>query len=231
MRKYAVLTVAGTTAIRVPLIKRGVVDYALGADFTPVNGDVKVSIDNGAAANITNLPTAITYGNTAMWQFVLTAAELTGKQIVVTVSDSATKAVEDQAFIVETFGHTSAMYQTDWQDGVRMGLTALPAAAANAAGGLPISAAGALDMDDIGADVDAIETAVSAFFTSALTEAYAADGAPANFPELLYMIYSAVQQFAISGTTLTCYKLDGTTPAMVVQLSDATNPVSRTRTA
>jgi hypothetical protein len=45
-------------------------------------------------------------------------------------------------------------------DGVRMGMTALPNAAANAAGGLPISAAGALDMDDIGADVDTIETRV-----------------------------------------------------------------------
>jgi hypothetical protein len=33
------------------------------------------------------------------------------------------------------------------QDGVRLGLTALPAAAADAAGGLPISDAGGLDLD------------------------------------------------------------------------------------
>jgi hypothetical protein len=46
----------------------------------------------------------------------------------------------------------------DPQDAVRSGLTALPNAAANAAGGLPISTAGALDMDDMAADVDAIET-------------------------------------------------------------------------
>lgn len=49
----------------------------------------------------------------------------------------------------------------DNQDGVRGALTALPNAAANAAGGLPISTAGALDMDDIGADVDAIQTSTA----------------------------------------------------------------------
>lgn len=51
---------------------------------------------------------------------------------------------------------------TGWdnQDSVHGGLTALPNAAANAAGGLPVSIAGGLDMDDIGADVDTIETRV-----------------------------------------------------------------------
>lgn len=43
------------------------------------------------------------------------------------------------------------------QDGVRLGLTALPNAAADAAGGLPISDAGGLDLDaQIGTDIDAI---------------------------------------------------------------------------
>lgn len=45
---------------------------------------------------------------------------------------------------------------TDQQDGVRMGLTALPNAAADAAGGLPISDAGGLDLDAQRADVAAI---------------------------------------------------------------------------
>lgn len=45
----------------------------------------------------------------------------------------------------------------DPQDAVRGGLTALPNAAANAAGGLPISIAGALDLDEMNADIEAIE--------------------------------------------------------------------------
>lgn len=45
----------------------------------------------------------------------------------------------------------------DPNDGVRLGITALPNAAADAAGGLPISDAGGLDLDaQIGTDIDAI---------------------------------------------------------------------------
>jgi hypothetical protein len=111
-RKYNSATVAATH-IRIPIVKRGVVDFAVSADWTPATGDVKVSKDGGAAANITTLPTAITMGNTAYWEFPLSASEVSCKQLVVTVADSATKAVEDQAFVVETFGNASAMYPSD----------------------------------------------------------------------------------------------------------------------
>lgn len=109
-RKYG----TGTGAdIYIPIIKRGVVDYAVGADYTPASGDVKISIDGGAAANIGTLPTAVAMGNTAYWKFVLADAELQGKKIIVTVADSATKAVEDQAFAIITFGHASAYFVAD----------------------------------------------------------------------------------------------------------------------
>jgi hypothetical protein len=99
--------------VYVPLIKRGVVDFAVGADFTPAAGDVKISKDGGAAANVTNLPVAIAMGNAAIWDFSLTAAELSAAKVVVTVADAATKAVEDTAFLVETYGNASAEYQQD----------------------------------------------------------------------------------------------------------------------
>ena len=113
-RKYGTLLVTGTTSIRIPIIKRAAVDFALGADWTPAAGDVKVFVDAAAVANITNLPTAIASGNGAFWEFILTAAELTCKQLLVVVSDAATKSVEDQSFIVETYGNASAMYVTDF---------------------------------------------------------------------------------------------------------------------
>jgi hypothetical protein len=113
LRKYNTLLVTGTTAIGIPIIKRGVVDYAASGDWTPAAGDVKVWTD-GTPANITNLPTAINSGNCTHWEFILTAAELSGKTIRVTITDSATKAVEDQHFIIETFGHASAMYVADF---------------------------------------------------------------------------------------------------------------------
>jgi hypothetical protein len=132
-RKYAT-----ATHVYLPMIKRGVVDFAVGADWTPQTGDVKVSIDGGAAADIGTLPAAIAMGNGAIWDFTVATGEATGKKIVITVADSATKAVEDQCFEIETYGHASAEIPIDLSDSVRMGMTALPNAAAAASGGLHI---------------------------------------------------------------------------------------------
>jgi hypothetical protein len=113
LRLYNTLLVTGTTGIRIPIIKRAVVDFAVSADWTPAAGDVTVKTGGGASGNITNLPTAITRGNTAEWEFILTAAELSGKTVTVLVADAATKVIEDQCFIVETYGNASAMYAAD----------------------------------------------------------------------------------------------------------------------
>jgi hypothetical protein len=138
LRKYGV-----ATHIYIPIVKRAVVDFAVSADWTPAAGDVKISKDGGAAANVTNLPTAITMGNTAMWDFSMTATEMQAAKIMVTVADSATKAVEDQMFIIGTYGNASAEHAVDLDDSVRAGLTALPNAAAEAAGGLYTRGSGA----------------------------------------------------------------------------------------
>jgi len=141
LRKYG--TGTGSDVI-IPMVKAGSIDHAVSADWTPATGDVKVSKDGGAAANISTLPAYIT---SIGWKFVFSDAELQCARLNVQVTDSATKAVEDQHFVVETFGNASAMYAADFDDSVRLGLTALPNAAADAAGGLPISDAGGLDLD------------------------------------------------------------------------------------
>lgn len=68
-------------------------------------------------------------------------------------------------------------------------------------------------------------------FGGTLTESYAGDNTPATAPQLLYMLWSALAQFAISGTTITCKKLDGTTTAMSLTMDSATAPTLRNRTA
>lgn len=100
--------------IYVTVTKRSAVDFAVGADWTPAGGDVKISKDGGAAANTTNLPVAIVMGNTAIWDFSITATEMSAAQVVVTVADSATKAVEDQFFCIETYGNASAEHVMDF---------------------------------------------------------------------------------------------------------------------
>lgn len=109
LRKYA----TGTGGdIYIPIIKRGVLDFAVSGDWTPAAGDVKVSKDGGTDTNIGTLP-VFTNGN---WKFVFTDAELTAAFIVVKVVDSATKAVEDQAILIETYGNASAQHAMDLDD-------------------------------------------------------------------------------------------------------------------
>jgi len=111
LRRYATL-IASPYDLLLPVLKAGASDFAVGADWSPVAGDVKVRKD-GAIANITNLPTVVVIGNGALWSFVLTAAELTCKKIEVLVCDAVTKSVQDTLFIVETFGDAAAMFPED----------------------------------------------------------------------------------------------------------------------
>ncbi len=76
----------------------------------------------------------------------------------------------------------------------------------------------------------ASDTAViEAAWTTALTESYAADGATFTPAQALYMIWSKMVEMGISGTTMTCKKLDGSTTSMTFTLDDGTTPTSITR--
>lgn len=82
-----------------------------------------------------------------------------------------------------------------------------------------------------GVSVNALTTAAltDVWATDTLTEAYAADGAAATPAQLLYMLWAGVNEFSITGTTITAKKLDGSTTAMTWTLDDASSPTSRTR--
>jgi spore maturation protein SpmB len=83
-----------------PIVKAGSTDIALSADWTPATGDVKVIKDGGAAANIATLPVFIASTGILTWS--LSATECTATEIIIQVIDSATKAVQDQVFRLQT---------------------------------------------------------------------------------------------------------------------------------
>jgi hypothetical protein len=151
--------------VYIPMIKRGVVDFAVSADWTPAAGDVKISKDGGAAANVTNLPTAITMGNTAMWDYSITATEMQAAKVMVTIADSATKAVEDSMFTIWTHGNASGQYQVDFADSTAFGLSRLDAAITSrlaptvAARTLDVSAGGEAGVDwaNVGSPTTAVD--------------------------------------------------------------------------
>lgn len=76
-----------------------------------------------------------------------------------------------------------------------------------------------------------LDTQIAGILTTAMTESYNADGSPATAAQALYAILQRLTEFAISGTSLTVKKLDGTTTAFVLTLDDATNPSSSARTS
>ena len=71
--------------------------------------------------------------------------------------------------------------------------------------------------------------AIADVWTTALTEAYAADGTAFTGAQALFMLWSFMAEKAIVTTTLTANKLDGVTAAMTFTLDDGTNPTSLTR--
>lgn len=131
------------TDIEFAMIKRAVVDLAATADWTPATGDTKIVKAGANAANTTNNPAAIAGTGSVTWKLTLTATELQADRVQIQIVDSATKAVEDQFFTVYTYGNAAAKFPVDFSDLVRLGLTALPNAAAEAAGGLYTRGTGA----------------------------------------------------------------------------------------
>jgi len=105
LRKYGV-----ATTIRLPMVKVNVRDFAVAADWTPAAGDVQLSKDGGAFANIGTLPTHLGKG---IWTYTFTATELQAAVIAVVAVDTAPKVIEDQAFLIGTYGNASAQHALD----------------------------------------------------------------------------------------------------------------------
>lgn len=185
------------TSIRFPLVKRGVVDFAVAADYSPASGDTKISKDGGAVANTTNTPAAVTGTGSALWTLTLTAAELTAGEVQMQLIDSATKAVEDQCLTVYTYGHASAKIVRDLS-------VDLTAAAVNA-------------------------EVVDALATDVIADSVPADGSRPTIAQGVYLISQFLLERAVSGTTVTVKKPDGSTTLMTLTLNDGTSPTSITR--
>jgi hypothetical protein len=69
----------------------------------------------------------------------------------------------------------------------------------------------------------------AAVLTTALTESYAADNVAPTLAQAIMLIQQSLHEFAISSTTRTVKKLDGSTTAATFTLDSATAPTSTTR--
>lgn len=104
LRKYNI-----ATTILFPLLDRGLMDF----DDTPVvhaAGDSQISKDEGAFANTAN---GFVHEGNGIYSLALTIAEMGAARIVVTIVDQGAKSFEDQAVLIETYGHASAQHAFD----------------------------------------------------------------------------------------------------------------------
>jgi hypothetical protein len=111
---------------------------------------------------------------------------------------------------------------------VTLGTNAIPAAAI----ATDAITAAKIAADAIGASelaTDAVTEIVTGVLTTQMTEAYNTDGTAPTLAQALFLLISALTEFSISGTTITCKKLDGSTTSMTFTLDSSTAPTSRTR--
>jgi hypothetical protein len=117
--------------------------------------------------------------------------------------------------------------QTDWTNGGRLDLI-LDAVLADT---------NELQTDDVPGliaalnDLSAAEvnTQVDAAFTTQMADSVPADGTIPTREQAIYMITQFLLERAVSGTTVTGKKVDGSTSLMTLTLNDGTTPTSITR--
>ena len=107
LRKYGV----AATVDGIVLVTRGAMDYK--SSPTLAAGDVTISKDGGAFANLTTLP-VVTPAATTSVQASLSATEMQAARAVVRFIDQTSpKEWEDQEIILETYGNASAQHAFD----------------------------------------------------------------------------------------------------------------------
>lgn len=246
-----------------------------GSAVTSGTPTVYYTINGGTQG--TGSGTAAHEGN-GQWSYAPAQAETNGNHVAFTMVISGA--------ISQTVNVWPVSF--DPTDSVRLGLTALPNAAAGSAGGLPTDSSGKTSFNDLSAaqvnaecdtalaDYDALvpadlptnfadmaitattgrvtvgtnadkagysisgakttldslnDISVSDVLTTQMTESYAADGTAPTLAQALFLIQQMATEKAISGTTATIKKLDGSTTAATLTLDDATSPTSITRSS
>lgn len=137
--------------------------------------------------------------------------------------------------------------QTDWADGGRLDLlvdailldtgttipgtiTTIDTVVDGLATTLGVAGAGLTDLGGMSTTMKGqINTEVDGAWTTAIADSVSTDGSLPTREQALYLVNQMLTEFAISGTTYTVKKVDGSTTLATFTLSDATNPTSITR--
>ena len=101
---------------------------------------------------------------------------------------------------------------------------------AEASAGVPdVNIASTDDIDLSATQKASVNTEADTAFTTQMADSVASDGTIATREQAMYATYQFLTEFAISGTTMTVKKVDGSTTLFTLTLDDDTTPTSLTR--
>lgn len=211
--------------IYIPIPKAGSANHSVSADWTPSAGDVKISKDGGAAANVTNLPTAIAMGNSTIWDFSITATELQAAQVMVTVADSATKAVDDTGFIIETYGNASGQHAFDFATATqKVDLDTIKTQAVTAAAGVTFPTSIASPTNITAGTITTVTTVTNQLTAAAIATGIWQDTTAGDFTTALSVGKSIMNGVSL-GTGLTIAAVSGTVGSVTGAVGSVTGAV------
>lgn len=195
---------------------------------SPIVNGVRVSTAQGGSASSITLDASASTSNNlykGMWIWI-TSGTGAGQVRLMTSYVGSTKVASVTPDWVEIPDNTS-LFSIICSTGVDIGMWKAAIPNDLISGRVDASAQEVGDKTNYTAALTA--AGLNAVLRTPLTEAYASPGAAPTIEQFFFMLHSALSEFAISSTTVTCKKLDGSTTAMTFTLDDASNPTSRTR--
>lgn len=160
-----------------------------------------------------------------------TIASATGTTAVLGTEASSTDDIYLNGIITITSGTGAGQYRdvTDYVGSTKTVTVDTWTQTPDSTSGYAIIPSGAQADTGGGTSAPTAAEVAAAVLTTAMTEGYSTDGGTVTLAQGLYELLARDQESAISGTTMTVKKRDGSTTAYTLTLNDADNPTSVTR--
>ncbi len=200
-------------------------------NLTQITTGVSISVDYDSVTGLNQVTIVATsangYENGKSYDLIITTGTVDGVSVVGEVVGSFT--VRSSAAAVDLAN------VTDGLGALKTLIDAIPTAAQNRSEMDSTSTGLAAIFTNTNVDIPALiatlnDLSSADVLATALTESYAADGAPATLSQLLYMIWSMMNSLGFILTVGTSRKLDGSTAAMTFTIDDPDNPTDINRT-
>jgi len=220
------------------VVPANVWDSMFGADKLQVHADEITAGLITAAAIATDAIDADAIADNAINAGAIATGAITAAKFAAGAIDAAAIATDAVAEIQSGLATAAALATVDGiVDDILVDTgTTLPATLSTIAGYLDTEiAAIKAKTDNLPAapaatgDIPSAASIAAAVLTTQMTESYSTDGAAPTLAQAQFLTMQRLYDFAISGTTITVKRIDGSTTAATITIDSATTPTSSAR--